>query len=1539
MPSRLNVVRPEFSLPQQTFAAGDTVATLDGRQFFVLSKLSSADGFSFRLTDLNGKQVQTPANFHPVSAAFARTAAWMRFVFAFNSDFDLYVKEYIRAAGLPVDEKQNWAKWFQYKYSAKLNWLTQDPEILDEAIHQVIITSLAHRKDLTKFDPTRLPADLQKKPVAEQVTAYLEWLFGKRVSEAKEFIQEKLQPKEEISMYQPGDEESGEEGEMNILDTEEHATPGSQGQAEEQADLRELRDQFAAYLAEDETPRDIEKILVVYDYFSMNVGKKLKISDYERYWKEQTGLGFDSLKPIYAKFYRRIGDFMVAAGLVSADKAKARAQAVGVQSSLNVAAADETEYVGDNDPAHMAATLTSDAQVIPNQSAEAGPSTDEKTENQHMENGVPVLDGELRSPERPNVNAMREALDTQREMEVGKPIEQKQEEVETGKTEETKTVDVPAGAKIVININAARPQTEEQIVERTGREPWSIHPDRGAEVEDMDINVEDQDRAQFDEILYKYLHQVDPDNELSIADAVRQMNPRHQKEMMNALYTLHYHDEELEKQSGDQDQVDRTGDKEHDFNTKDAAGSMCECGHHKTYHDMKNKVCHGGTKENPCNCDGRFKKPKTSSDEYENPGFRKSYCAKCRRETKHAVRDDEKQCTVCHTLGTLPKTSALHGQTFSFKLGEVPNDDPGKEVVKEIRQMAKQIGGVEIVLHGRKAKAKDYYKYRGNTDVNVDSGERIAIYAKALASTPEKFEEIQKAVAHIFPESADALKKHQDFVNRVSAEEKTAGPTRFNWQDEPYSTEGPDTSANCPGCHEPLNNAEGPYCAGSFCPQTTDPTDMHEGAAGAAPALAPEPAPEPKKVTLRQPTDAEMRHEHHRFNDAMDKARAKRVPIEQFLQRRLDAIQTPQKLFAFALILENENFHTFNRQVFDKLKRLGWDGSWPKGASLTAARGEGAQLQCNICKKWIPRDDMASHKKDSHNIAIRNAGYGDTGDFPHNPEGGGAQMGPALTVVDKKEAATPGAVAPSAGPQTKSYGSPVGEKKDTDVIDPNQQQEEQDSGSEVDKQPRHRSVMPELPNAEMIMQLNAGQEEEDKYGQDWEACVPPMHCPPPAPWEDIKAGSMDLVAEEMNRMAQEKTASYAQELLQDFMDEAMSHDFLWVKGRYKGMTFSPSSIDEMGSDPHLRGSYRNHPQFGNIGDDMHQVAALMDDLDRGDVVVEADPRATEHLKNLADEYNETLNDEYEQESEGEEGEEGEELESYPDDPMTDEEFAEGGTVEASADKTANPLATVPKVDVSPAPMAAPTANSKRAELRNKIAARRAARVIELKAARKVARLRQVAAEDPAAAGDGLEQLGNAFGELAQSVHALRENLDLAPFNPEEHNDMPIAARLAAAREASKKFASAFRQITAEDPAALEQAVREVYQGLQETQVALENYAENMGLELGMVVGESAFEEAPPSVGPESEEKQLKEEEEHQEEPKAEEPAKEEEKEGDGPAFTSDRDHAGHPREAGFDVEADLLDTKEGADGSNNFVTDRDDKGEPKQPFRVEVPRL
>jgi len=94
---------------------------------------------------------------------------------------------------------------------------------------------------------------------------------------------------------------------------------------------------------------------------------------------------------------------------------------------------------------------------------EAGPSNDEMHANQHKENGVPVMDGNLVSPERQNVTAIKDAIEGKAEMEIGKPIEQKQEEVDlaTEVRDEklmnpaaTQEVSAKPGTQIIINVGS-----------------------------------------------------------------------------------------------------------------------------------------------------------------------------------------------------------------------------------------------------------------------------------------------------------------------------------------------------------------------------------------------------------------------------------------------------------------------------------------------------------------------------------------------------------------------------------------------------------------------------------------------------------------------------------------------------------------------------------------------------------------------------------------------------------------------------------------------------------------------------------------------------------------------------------------------------------------------------------------------------------------------------------------------------------------------------------------------------------------------------
>ncbi len=95
---------------------------------------------------------------------------------------------------------------------------------------------------------------------------------------------------------------------------------------------------------------------------------------------------------------------------------------------------------------------------------EAGPSNDELIDNSHPADGAkgaPVLDGDIRPPERQNVTAIKDAIEAQSEMEIGKPIEQKQEEVKIeeaaaqaaiGQAPNAIKVDAQPGKQIIINI-------------------------------------------------------------------------------------------------------------------------------------------------------------------------------------------------------------------------------------------------------------------------------------------------------------------------------------------------------------------------------------------------------------------------------------------------------------------------------------------------------------------------------------------------------------------------------------------------------------------------------------------------------------------------------------------------------------------------------------------------------------------------------------------------------------------------------------------------------------------------------------------------------------------------------------------------------------------------------------------------------------------------------------------------------------------------------------------------------------------------------
>lgn len=308
--------------------AGSVVHTASGDVYRVRSKVTAGDETVVRLSNLQGSAVPTPSNFRPISKYVPKLARALKF--AFNADWDLYVKEYIRAAGLPVDETWNWAKWFQAKFYPSLHG---DEEVRDEAIHQVIITALAPRSGAgggrAALDPQnpfgfskaikKFPGGVQSLPLEKQVTQFLLTLFLGRKQEANQFI-DKVQRPDSDSVEMDAPEESEDQSTTNVLDTEEHATPAvGQELAEFKSDMLRFRNAFAKWLGTASRPESVKGIVALLDatlYWVTHEHADPKISDLYPFWAHLTkderhpkGLGFDSMKQYYSKLPKLVKQF------------------------------------------------------------------------------------------------------------------------------------------------------------------------------------------------------------------------------------------------------------------------------------------------------------------------------------------------------------------------------------------------------------------------------------------------------------------------------------------------------------------------------------------------------------------------------------------------------------------------------------------------------------------------------------------------------------------------------------------------------------------------------------------------------------------------------------------------------------------------------------------------------------------------------------------------------------------------------------------------------------------------------------------------------------------------------------------------------------------------------------------------------------------------------------------------------------------------------------------------------------------------------
>lgn len=187
----------------------------------------------------------------------------MRYVVAYNKDFDLYVKEYIKAAGLPVDSGMNWSKYFS-KLSTKL--ISRDPEVQDEAFHQIIIKTLVERSVLADFPSAikKYPPAVQALPLEKQVTEFLKKTFAWRIKEANHYIQRYIFQEDTDSMFGT---EDGEEGgpSVNMLDREEFATKGVYDLTEADIEVNRFRRGFSDYLHNKFKESTADQYLTLFD--------------------------------------------------------------------------------------------------------------------------------------------------------------------------------------------------------------------------------------------------------------------------------------------------------------------------------------------------------------------------------------------------------------------------------------------------------------------------------------------------------------------------------------------------------------------------------------------------------------------------------------------------------------------------------------------------------------------------------------------------------------------------------------------------------------------------------------------------------------------------------------------------------------------------------------------------------------------------------------------------------------------------------------------------------------------------------------------------------------------------------------------------------------------------------------------------------------------------------------------------------------------------------------------------------------------------
>jgi hypothetical protein len=239
-------------------------------------------------------------------------------------------------------------------------------------------------------------------------------------------------------------------------------------------------------------------------------------------------------------------------------------------------------------------------------------------------------------------------------------------------------------------------------------------------------------------------------------------------------------------------------------------------------------------------------------------------------------------------------------------------------------------------------------------------------------------------------------------------------------------------------------------------------------------------------------------------------------------------------------------------------------------------------------------------------------------------------------------------------------------------------------------------------------------------------------------------------------------------------------------------------------------------------------------------------------------------------------------------------YPSGRTIGPESLKQAN---TKPIVGAAEAAEDNMAKKSSREALREKVA-----EMAKERRAREYGRMREVAAKEPKKVADAIGELSQSLQVMGSSLSYLRENLDLA---------VPRSASLRERIASRKRYAAEFRRLAEEDPDKIADAIVELYRSLDEIAAGVENLASNLGVELPEPGEDEGLpEEGAGTKGGAAEE----------------------------PEYQKKEGEDGHEGTAGDDgKEIKEIIGKE-ATGSAGFVTDRDQKAEPKGVEKAEIPQ-